>query len=102
MSTDEENAAIAALVRQRAESKRRLALLANELESAGEYMHEVGDALRFAFRSPSGSLDHISPLIEKHPESVDLSRVEERFKEYFALRETLSVLDSRAREIGID
>ena len=103
MSGQEEDVSLVRLMRQRVEVRKSLALLANQLESAGRHLEELGGALKFGFRNPSGDRGNIASLLSKAvPEFLDLPKLRARMDEYRRLEEDLAQLNARAREAGID
>ncbi len=102
MSIEEGNAAIGALVKERAECRRKVALLVNELETAGKHLYEVGEALRYLpVNGKQSAMHHILPLLESCPEVV-VSKITARFVAYLEAANDLVVLNTRASEVEID
>ena len=104
MSSEEQDAAILRLVKQRGEAKKRKVLLENELRTAGRSLWEIGSALKSLDASgPSqGTPEFILLEIAKAPNICGLERVKAMLEELRDLENTLRQLNRSAVELGID
>ena len=104
MSTEEQDAAILRLVKQRGEAKKRKALLENELRTAGRSLWDIGSALKSVNASgPSQETpDSILPAIAKAPNICRLENIRTMLEELSELEKTLNQLNRSAIQLGID
>src|SRR5665213_2927506 len=101
MSSDEQDAAILRLVKQRGEAKKRRALLQNELRTAGQSLWEIGGALRNI--TPSGTFHEtpgaVIPQIDKAPDICGLAQIRAMLAELKDVEKTIHELNRRASEL---
>jgi hypothetical protein len=103
MTIDEEEVAIAGLLKKRIEAKRRRAALESELRIAGKSLYEVGGALKKVSCGSMGSrVDHILPMLAAVPAICDLGRVKMLLEELKELESRLDQLHHSASQLGID
>jgi hypothetical protein len=104
MTTDEQDAAIVRLVRQRHEAKKRKALLENELRTAGRFLWGLGSALKSvdAAGSYQATPDCILKDVEKAPAICGLERIKAMLSELKETQDLLTQLNRSAAELGVD
>jgi hypothetical protein len=102
MSDEEQDAAIARLVRQRSEAKKRKALLENELRTAGRSLWEIGGSLKDVNTSGfNNSVANLIPQIAKAPDICGLDRIKAMLEELERLYRLIEELNRGAKELGI-
>jgi hypothetical protein len=99
MSTDEQDAAIGRLVKQRSEAKKHKALLENELMVAGRSLSNIGSLLKSVEVTAAQS---IIREVENAPLICRLEHVKAMLLELKEAQELLAQLSRTAADIGID
>jgi hypothetical protein len=103
MTSDEKEAAISGLLRERSEAKWRRTALESELRTAGKSLYDVGSALKNLSAGAMGSrVDNILPKFANVPAICDLKRVKEMLEELKELQMRLDRLNYSASQMGID
>ena len=101
MSPDEENAAIARIVKDRTEAKRQRALLESELQAGGRALHVLSEALPL-LGSPVVNIPVLLKLIDENAELLAPSKLNQMMKDYANLTNQIADLDAKAKAAGID
>lgn len=101
MSPDDENAAIARIVKDRAEAKRQRALLESELQAGGKALHVISEALPL-LGSPVVNIPVLLKLIDENAELLAPSKLTQMMKDYADLTNQIADLDAKAKAAGID
>jgi hypothetical protein len=103
VSIDEQDEAIARLVKQRSEARKRKALLENELRTAGRSLWEIGSALKSikAEGSFQETPEYILPEIEKAPKICSLDRIKSMLQDLQETQKLLAQFDRGLSELGI-
>lgn len=100
---DERDAAIAILLKKRAEAKRRRVDLESELRAAGKSLYDIGGALRNVTGGSMGSrVDYILPKLAKVPAICDLGRLRILLEELKEVEVYLAQLKHNASEMEVD
>jgi hypothetical protein len=100
-SPDEQDAAVLRIVKDRAEAKRRRALLEGELQAAGKALHVVSEALPL-LGSPVVNIPVLLKLIDENAELLAPSKLAQMMKEYADLTALIADLDASAAAAGIE
>jgi hypothetical protein len=101
MSPDEQDAAVLRIVKDRAEAKRRRALLESELQAAGKALHVIAEALPL-LGSPVVNIPVLLKLIDENAELLAPSKLAQMMKEYADLTALIKNLDASAKAAGIE
>ena len=101
MSSDEQDAAIVRIVKDRAEAKRLRALLESELQAAGRSLHIVSEALPL-LGSPVVNIPALLKLIDENAELLAPSKLVQMMRDYADLTNQIADLDAKAKAAGID
>jgi hypothetical protein len=103
MKTDEQGTAVLRLIRERIETKRRSAVLKNELRAAGRFLYDIGGALKHASPGKIGNrIDYLLPKLRVAQDICGLGQVQARLEELKKLEMRLADLNRIASEMGID
>lgn len=103
MTTDEKEAAISGLLRERSEAKWRRTALETELRTAGKSLCDIGSALKNLSAGAIGSrVDYILPKFANVPAICDLNSMKEMLEELRELQKRLDQLNHSASQMGID
>ena len=91
------------LIRERTETKKRSAMLKNELRAAGKSLYDIGGALKHASPSQIGSrIDYLLPKLRSAQDICELGSVQARLEELREVETRLANLNRMASEMGID
>jgi len=101
MSPDEQDAAVLRIVKDRAEAKRRRALLESELQAAGKALHVISEALPL-LGSAVVNIPVLLKLIDENAELLAPSKLAQMMKEYADLTTQIADLDASAKAAGIE
>ena len=101
MSPDEQDAAVLRIVKDRAEAKRRRALLESELQAAGKALHIISETLPL-LGSPVVNIPVLLKLIDENAELLAPSKLSQMMKEYADLTAQIADLDASAKAAGIE
>jgi hypothetical protein len=101
MSPDEQDAAVLRIVKDRAEAKRRRALLESELQAAGKALHVISEALPL-LGSPVVNIPVLLKLVGENAELLAPSKLAQMMKEYADLTAQIADLDASAKAAGIE
>lgn len=103
MSNEEQKEAILRVVMQRTEARKRLALLENELRTAGKSLSDIGDGLKhMSAAAYEYKPSYLIPKIDAAPAICGLERIRAMLVEIEETAKTLAELRKTAEEIGID
>jgi hypothetical protein len=103
MTTEEKEAAISGLLKERSRAKWRRLALEGELRTAGKSLYDIGSALKNQSMGTMGSrVDYILPKFDNVPATCDLNRVREMLEELKELQTRLNQLNQSASQMGID
>jgi hypothetical protein len=103
MKTDEQATAVLKLIRERAETKKRSAVLKSELRAAGRSLYDIGGALKHSSPSQIGSrIDYLLPKLRSAQEICELGAVQALLEELKEIEMRLADLNRMASELGID
>jgi len=101
MSPDEQDVAVLRIVKDRAEAKRRRALLESELQAAGKALHVISEALPL-LGSPVVNIPVLLKLIDENAELLAPSKLAQMMKEYADPTALIADLDVSAKAAGIE
>jgi len=99
MSSDEQDAAIGRLIKQRHEAKKLKALLENELRTAGRSLSGIGSLLNSVEGTDPSSIIH---EVEKAPAVCGLERIKAMLSELKGTNDLLLQLKRSAADLDID
>jgi len=101
MSPDEQDAAVLRIVKDRADAKRRRALLESELQAAGKALYVISEALPL-LGSPVVNIPVLLKLIDENAELLAPSKLAQMMKEYADPTALIADLDVSAKAAGIE
>lgn len=104
MTTSEQDAAVARLVRARTDAKRRKILLESELQIAGEALAQIGSSLKHisGYQGAAFAAQRILPEMDMAPEICGFDKLKEMLNELIELDRRVAELNHNAAALGID
>jgi hypothetical protein len=101
MSSEEQDAALLRIVKDRAEAKRQRVLLENELRVGGSALHALSEGLSL-LGSPLVNMPSLLKLIDENAELLTPSKLSQMMRQYADLSKRIADLDASAKALGID
>ena len=102
VSGDEQDHAIARIVKRRSELRKRKALIESELRTAGEFLDDIGSSLKIIGNGTPEWYANIAKQIQEAPEICELRRIEVMVAELKGIYAEFVQLNRSAAEVGID
>lgn len=106
MSTEEQEAAIGRLARERSEAKKQFTLLLHELQGHAERLGNIGNILKGAVMQGAvmqSQMDQsVSRLLDEAISQGGLEAIRSRFVQFTNLRAKIDDLEIKARAVGLD
>lgn len=99
MSSEEQDAALLRLVKDRSETRKKRTLLENELRTWGDGLNNLGTVLRMISPMPDNS--YLLAQLE-HNKTLLSPRLLDAVRDYLDMSVRLTDMDSRAKQLGID